>query len=404
MTSKKCLFFTNYFYPETFRGNDIAFDLARRGYDVTVLCNIPNYPKGKFFDGYSLFTNRCQTIHGVKVIRVPIIPRGKGGKARMALNYISGLLCMYCYAFHFGVWHKFDFVFVQQLSPVFIGLPALLYKRMRNVPIIYWLLDLWPDSLVAGGISNPKIIEPVRRTVNHIYRGCDKILVSSKGFCKSVSAAGITADKIEYFPNWSENAERVASDIQIPQLPDGFKIMFAGNLGEAQNLENVMRTALAVSNRKDIQWIMVGDGRKRDWCQTFINENSLSDTVHLMGHFPMEAMPDFFARADIMLVSLCNEPAFVATLPAKMQAYMAAGKPVLAMLNGEGRTVLNDAQCGFGADADDVSGMAQLVLKVADMPHEKLAALGLNGKEYYNQHFSKVSCMEHLQKILSENV
>ena len=155
---KKVLFITNYFYPETFRGNDIAFNLANEGYEVTVLTNIPNYPEGHFFKGYNLFKKRKEIFKGVKIIRVPIIPRGAGGKFKMILNYISGLFFLSLYACHYAIWHKFDIIFVQQLSPVFIGLPAILVKKIQKTPIYYWLLDLWPESLSAGGIKNARII------------------------------------------------------------------------------------------------------------------------------------------------------------------------------------------------------------------------------------------------------
>ncbi len=384
---KKVLFFTNYFSPEIFRGNDIAFHLAKRGYDVTVLTNIPNYPEGRYYDGYGLFHRRKENVNGVKVIRVPVIPRGDGGKLRMALNYVSGLFFMYLYALHHALWHRYDVVFVQQLSPVFIGLPAVLVKKMQRAPIYYWLLDLWPDSLVAGGINNEGVIKYIGKLTKHIYDNCSKILISSLGFRDILTSRGVGDEKIEYFPNWCEDNIASGEVKEIPTLPDGFKIMFAGNIGEAQNFDNLMQVMLRLKDNHTIKWIIVGDGRKRDELRQFVERNSLDSTVYLMGRYDISYMSSFFKQADVLLVSLTNEFVFNSTLPAKVQAYMAASKPILGMMNGEGQYIIHDAECGYCVGAEDIDGFVEIVKSLPSKDKSELLKLGDNGHRYYERLF-----------------
>ena len=399
----KYLFFTNYFYPEQFRGNDIAFELVRKGHRVTVLTCIPNYPEGRFHQGYGLFRRRREIINGVKVIRVPVIPRGSGGSVGMILNYLSGTFFMSLYALHYAIWHHFDAIFVQQLSPVFIGIPAVIVKKIRKTPIVFWILDLWPESLAAGGISNPKVVSAVGKTVDWIYRHCDRLLISSQGFGPVLMKRGVPESKIHYFPNWSEDVLCCGSeDYDLPDLPAGFMLMFAGNLGEAQNLENLLNVALRLSSYKELRWVFVGEGRKRPYMERFIREHRLQDTVYLLGRYPIEAMPAFFKRADVMLVSLCDDPAFNLTLPAKVQAYMSCGKPIVGMLNGEGQAVLQQARCGFAAEAGDVAGMGDAVVRLLNMSPKERTRLGNNGYEYYLANFRKQTCMDRLHKILND--
>jgi glycosyltransferase involved in cell wall biosynthesis len=398
----RLLFVTNYFYPETFRGNDIAFYLAEQGYEVTVLTNTPNYPQGRFFDGYGILKRRKEIVNGVKVVRVPIIPRGDGGKLRLVLNYVSGVAFLSCYALYLSFGHRFDKVFVQQLSPVFIAIPAIIIKKIQRIPLYYWLLDLWPESLSAGGIKSPAVTKMIDKLCRWIYRNCDKVLISSKGFRKILSGRGVIDAKIEYFPNWSEDTISQSEVKPIPQLPEGFKIMFAGNIGEAQNFDNVLQAALRLKSNSAVKWIIIGDGRKSKDVAEFVEKHSLQDSIFLMGRYDISYMSSFFKEADIMLVSLKDDFAFNSTLPAKVQAYMSCRKPVLGMLNGEGNDIIHEAKCGFCVGADDVDGLVETVNRICKMNKRELDELGENGFDYYKRYFDKAKCMSHLTDILTE--
>ena len=401
---QKILICTNHFYPETFRVNDLAFGLAERGYDVTVLTAIPDYPKGKYYDGYGIFRRRCETVRGVKVIRGFIIPRGNGGALRLMLNYLSFLISSIFISLYLGLFRRFDRVFVHETSPVMIGIPAVIVKKLRRIPLLFWVLDLWPESLqAAGGVNNKRVLGAFDRLTRWIYKNSDKILISSQSFEQAILSKGDFQRKIVYFPNWADAAMEVSTGYQLPQLPAGFIVMFAGNMGEAQDFEHIMEAARMLSARKDVHFVFLGDGRKLPWTQNFVRENHLEETVHLLGRHPVEAMPSFFACASVMLIALKDNAIFNLTVPAKLQAYMSTGKPILAMMNGEGPRIVADADCGRSVPAGNASMLANVVLEMAAMDESQLAQMGSKGKAYQQEHFNLDKSMAHLEALLQGN-
>jgi len=399
----RILIFTNHFTPESFRVNDIAVEMAKRGHKVKVLTSIPDYPEGHFHEGYSLFKRRCETIDGVEVVRVPVIPRGDGRALRLMLNYASSIFFFFFYGLYQAVFHKYDCIFIHDTSPAFICIPAVLVKKIQRIPMYLWILDMWPESLTAGGINNKTVYNLVEKMMRSFYNNSKRLLITSLGFRKMLTSKGVPNDKITYLPNWGDDAITSKIDCELPTMPDGFKIMFAGNLGEAQNLENVLAAAKLTKEHPDIHWIFVGDGRKKSWVDEYVRENGLAETVHCLGRFPIEMMSSFFEKADVMLVSLKNTLVFNMTLPAKVQAYMANRKPIIAMMNGEGCDIINQANCGWGIDADNPEAMADKVIEVAAMESSELVQLGQNGFEYYQKHFTKQICMDRVEDVLLGN-
>lgn len=399
----KVLIATQFFYPENFKSSDVAFELARRGHSVTVLTNIPNYPQGKFYDGYGIFKRRIETVNGVKIYRTFVIPRGKGGGAMLALNYMSWAFIASVWAFFLSIFHRYDAVIVHETSPVTQGFPALVVKWMQHIPMYFWVLDLWPESLQsAGNINNRHIIGFFTKVTRFIYDHSTKILMSSRGFRESIMEKGDYADKLIYFPNWAEDVFSDAKPYPIPTMPEGFKVMFAGNIGEAQDFESIMQAALLLKDETDIKFILVGDGRRKPFVDDFIKTHSLEETVLTPGRFPLAAMPSFFREADIMLVTLKNEPIFSLTAPAKLQAYMAAAKPVVAMIDGEARKLIAESGCGLSGPAADSASLAENILKMKNMSSADLVKMGKNGYEYFQANFRKDICMDHLCGILND--
>lgn len=400
---KKILFVCQYFYPEVFRGNDIAFYLAEEGHHVHVVTGIPNYPTGKFYNGYGLFKKRHEIVNGVKVTHLPIFPRGNN-KVMLFLNYFSYLIISCIYMLFHSFSHKYDMVFCQQLSPVMMSTPAVLYKKIRSVPLYTWVLDLWPESLTAvGGINNKKVLAFFDWFVKKQYKWSDKILISSRSFDKSILAYGDYKDKIIYYPQWSDGLDCLKIhdySFQMPNIPDGFVVMFAGAVGEAHGFECNMQAALLTKEHKDIKWVIIGDGRKLEWVRQFIKNNNLEESVFILGRFPSETMPKFFSRADVMLVSLSDSPLFNMYAPAKISSYMASGKPIITCLNGEGKYVIQNANCGWSVNAGDAEGLSKLVIRLSKMNKEELFKKGQSGKEYYDEHFDKKKCLSKLEQIL----
>ena len=403
----KILFVCQYFYPEVFRGNDIAFHWAEEGHEVHVVCGVPNYPKGKFFEGYGLFKRRNEVVNGVKVTRLPIVPRGNG-KVTLMLNYFSYLVVAWVWMLFHAIGHRYDRVFVQQLSPVMMSAPGVLYKKLRGVPLYTWVLDLWPESLTAaGGINNKWVLGFFRHFVKSEYRHSDKILISSRSFEKSILEYGDYKDQIVYYPQWADgipgqarNEDGQARNEGLPVLPEGFKLMFAGAVGEAHGFECTMEAARLTKEHKEIKWVIVGDGRRLDWVRSFVKENGLEETVLTLGRFPAETMPWFFGQADVMLVTLSDDPLFRLYAPAKISSYMAAGKPIVAVLNGEGAEVIRDADCGWTLAAGDAEGVARLAVELSHMDKSALAEKGRNALKYYNAHYVKSKCLDKLDALI----
>lgn len=411
----KILFVCQYFYPEVFRGNDIVFHWTEEGHEVHVVCGVPNYPKGKFFEGYGLFKRRheeiVQDISGNKkfkgrvcVTRLPIIPRGNN-KIMLMLNYFSYFVMAWVWMLFHALFHKYDRVFVQQLSPVMMSAPGVLYKRLRKTPLYTWVLDLWPESLTAaGGISNKWVLKFFRHYVESEYRHSDKILISSRSFERSVLGYGDYKEKIVYFPQWADSNENDNhngnQNENLPVLPEGFKLMFAGAVGEAHGFECTMEAARMTKEYKEIKWVIVGDGRRLDWVHSFVGENGLEETVLTLGRFPAETMPWFFDQADVMLVTLSDDPLFRLYAPAKISSYMAAGKPIVAVLNGEGAEVIRNADCGWTLAAGDAEGFARLAVELSQMDRSVLEEKGRNALKYYNAHYVKEDCLSRLDGLM----
>lgn len=397
---------TQYFWPENFRINDLVKGLHEHGHAITVLTGVPNYPSGKFFSGYNWFRNMRQNYQGIDVIRVPLVPRGKGGGLRLTLNYFSFAL----FASLMGPFlcrGKFDLIFVYEPSPITVGLPAIVLKKIKRAPVMFWVLDLWPESLVAtGAIETQWLLSGVARLVRFIYRRCDRILVQSRAFTEHVSFMGVALDKILYFPNWAEelfqsNAGH-APRVDSVSLPDGFRVMFAGNIGVAQDFATLLAAAETLKGHADIHWVIVGDGRMHGWVQQEVEKRSLSKTVHMLGRHPLEAMPYFFAQADAMLASLRRDPVFAHTVPGKIQSYLAYGKPIIAMLEGEGARVVDEAGAGLTCPPEDAAGLANTVLAMYKKSGPEREAMGRRGKEYYAANFERGMLVKRLVRWMEE--
>ncbi|WP_273568693.1 glycosyltransferase family 4 protein [Maribacter halichondriae] len=394
------LIVSQYFWPEDFKVNDIAFDLVEKGHRVTVLTAKPNYPKGKFYEGYGMFSKRKEVHRGVNIIRCPIVPREKGGAMLLVLNYVSFIFFAYLSSL-FRLKKGYDIIFSHLTSPITSALPAIWLKKRWNIPLVIWILDLWPESVAATtNIKNKQVYAFLNRVVRYIYRKSDKILVSSRSFRGSIEEKIQESEKIEYFPNWAEDTfiSEVKIDYEVPEFPEGFNIMFAGNIGDAQDFESIVLAAELVQE-EHIDFIIVGDGRKFAWLEAEISNKGLKN-IHLMGRHPLAAMPLFFAKADAMLVSLKDEPIFRLTVPAKIQAYMASRKIILGMINGEANTMINESGCGYAVAAGDYESLAQRAVALKNITSTEREQMQNNATSYYRSNFEKATLLHNLEVLL----
>lgn len=402
----RILVITQYFWPESFRINDLVLGLKEFGHEVQVLTGIPNYPSGKFFPGYKFYSPLKELYEGVPVCRVPLVPRGKGQGWRLALNFFS-------FAFFAGLFGpvrcrgKFDIIFVYEPSPITVGLPALVMKKVKSCPVMFWSQDLWPESLSAtGAVKSKWILNRVESLVRFIYKGCDRILVQSKAFIQPTEAMGVERERIYYFPN---SAEELYQPLELEEdaterasMPKGFKVMFAGNIGAAQDFKTILDAAELLKKHSDIYWIILGDGRMRPWVETQIKERGLTANIHLLGKHPVESMPRYFSLADVMLVTLKKDPIFALTIPSKVQSYLACGKPIIAALDGEGSRVIEEAQAGLTSLAENSKLLAENVKAMYNMPESERLHLGRQARKYFESHFERSILLKKLDDWMVE--
>ena len=398
------LFVSQYFWPESFRGNDIAFELALRGHQVTVLTGKPNYPGGRFFNGYGFFHPREERFKGVRIIRTPLIPRGRGRGLSLLVNY-SSFVIFSLFAVLFRLGRDYEAIFVQQLSPVFAALPGVWMKKRIGAPLVLWILDLWPESITAASnLNSPWLLKCVTHIVRYIYRAADVILMSSRSFGGSIRGnLADSAKEPEYFPNWAEDVFTSPQQHEVPfdvQFPPGFKVMFAGNVGAAQDFETVLRAA-EQTRGSGICWLIVGGGRKLEWIQSQIGERALNN-VFVLGNHPMELMPAFFRGADAMLLSLRDDPLFRLTVPAKLQAYMAAGKAIIGVLAGEGAEVLRASEGGIVVEPGHATALAAAALRLRDLPGVERQRMAACSRAYYQANFDRSTRIDRLEELLQQ--
>lgn len=381
-------------------------ELKRRGHTVTILTGKPNYPDGDYFPGYGFFRTSREDYHGIPVIRVPLITRGKSKGLRLALNYLSFVF----FASLFGPLYcrgRYDAIFVFEPSPITVCLPAIVLKKIFGAPIFFWVLDLWPESLSAtGAVSSPFVLGLVRGLVRFIYSQCDRILVSSKGFIEFIAPFGVKAENIRYFPNWAEEIYWRRPEGEAPAafkaVPPGFRLVFAGNIGAAQNFETLLGAAELLKGNTTIQWVILGDGRMADWVKEEIAKRGLAGTFHMLGRHTPEDVARVFFDADALLVSLRPDPVFALTVPGKVQSYLACGKPVVASLEGEGARLIKEAGAGLAAPAGDPAALAKAVLALKEMPQQERGQMGARGLAYCRENFLMETLVARLETWLTE--
>lgn len=405
-SSLRVLVVSQYFWPETFLINDVVRTLVAQGHEVTVATGKPNYPDGRVFDGYSAAgTQRERYMGKVDVVRVPLWPRGRGGARNLILNYLSFVASGLVFFQWLLRGQQFDAILVFAPSPITQAIPAILLKWLKRTPLVLWVQDLWPESLSATGfIRNPQLLRAVGWVVKGIYRCCDLLLVQSRAFIESV-ARYADREKIVYFPN-SISGDQISQSEELPPalcevLDKHFCIVFAGNLGAAQGLETIVQAAATLRDMPELRLVLVGSGSRLNWLQ--VQKEALGlDNLVLPGRFPMALMPRLFERAAALLVSLNDEPIFAQTIPSKLQAYMAAGRPIIASLNGEGARVVLEAGAGFAGPAGDADTLADVIRRMHAMPVDAREAMGAAGYQYYLAHFEMGALCARLIEILSD--
>ncbi len=396
----RILVFSQHFWPETFRINDVALSLQRAGHEVTVLTGQPNYPGGEVFAGYSASGCGVQEHQGLQIHRVPLVPRGRGGARRLVANYLSFIAS----ALLFGAWRmrgqRFDVIFVYATSPLLQALAAMGLARLKSCALVTWVQDLWPQSLqVTGYVTNARLLRAVERVVRFIYARNTLLLVQSQAFVTPVQALSPAAVPVRVHAN--PGAEEAAAPCPPAlQLDPGFNVVFAGNLGTAQALDSVLDAAERLRDLDDLRFVLVGSGSRSEWLSGQVAQRALTN-VQLPGRFAPEEMPAILAQAQVLLLTLKDDPAMALTVPSKLQTYLAAGRPVLAAIGGEGARIVHESGAGLTSPAEDADTLANALRRLHALPAADRAAMGAAGMRYHDEHFSPTrltpALLAHLQ-------
>ncbi|WP_020181536.1 glycosyltransferase family 4 protein [Methylotenera sp. 1P/1] len=387
----KILFFNQYFWPESFRINDIASALKTRGHNIEVLTGKPNYPEGSFFAGYKGLGVTIEHWRDIKIHRIPMLPRGNKSALKLAINYISFIIS----GLVFAPWvlrnKQYDVIFVYAPSPIFQVIPASFLGWLKGIPVILWVQDLWPQSAEATGyIKSPLLLKLLQKFVRFTYSHIDLILVQSEAFIEPVKSLAENVP-IQYYPNSVDKEFYKPSGVAAPEidsLKSGFTILFAGNIGIAQSMETIVSAAEKLAAYSEIKLVLIGTGSMFDWVQKQVTDKRLTN-LFLEGRYPVEVMPAVMRQASALLVTLTKQPIFELTIPSKIQAYLAVGKPIVACLNGEGANIINKAKAGIAVKAEDGEGLAEAIINLYKMPQTELEQMGVNGRDYFKKHFDE---------------
>ena len=400
----RLLVVSHYFWPENFRINDLVQEFIRRGHQVTVLTANTNGVDQLALEQYENSPGSFKSFKGAQVIRVPVVRRD-GSIFRLLLNYSSFLITSLTLGLRKLKGEQFDVVFVYQPSPITAGIPGLFFGRLTGAPVVLWVLDLWPDVLsTVTQIQSRYILGLARAITKFIYKRCSLILIQSRAFRRSVERHCLDASKVRYFPSWSDVEYDELAQTRSPRIRnfEGFTVLFAGNLGEAQDIPSILKAAKLTSHSSKIRWVIVGDGKKIKWLKREISRQGLGEIVCAPGRFALEEMPSVFAHADALLVSLKSGPGLNETIPGKLQSYLSAGIPLVGMIDGEAARVISQSGAGFVCSSGDSEALAATVVRLSRMTSEELERFGDNARSYYAEEFSRSMLMNKLERMLEE--
>lgn len=397
------LVISQYFYPEEFRINDICREWVKYGHKVTVVTGIPNYPKGKFFKGYGWFKKRKEVYEGIDIIRLPIMARGKGS-VRLFLNYISFVVSGFFWKLFTKC--KADKVFIFEVSPMTQALVGVWYAKRKKIPCTIYVQDLWPENVeVVAGIHNKAILGAIDKMTDYIYKNCNKILATSPSFVKRLEERKTAfhkdgSSKVAYWPQYAEEFYRPVPKKPLSDMPEdnSFKIVFTGNIGYAQGLDILPRTALLLKEKDVVcRFVIIGEGRYKEEFEREIENCGVQAYFLFLGRKKPVEIPDYLAHCDVAFVSFADNPLFEMTIPAKLQSYMACGMPILAVAGGETERIVKEAECGWCLEKKEPDKLAEIIEEC--MKNQDKADMGRQAKAYCESEFNKNSLLDKLENM-----
>ncbi len=393
------LVISQYFYPEEFRINDICSEWVKRGYDVTVITGIPNYPQGKYYKKYGVFSKRKEVYNGINIIRLVVTPRRKG-KISLAINYLSFVVSGFFWQICTNI--NADIVFIFEVSPMTQALPGVWYAKKLNVPCYLYVTDLWPENVeIVVGLKNRILIGMIEKCVLYIYDNCSKIFTSSRGFIDAIIARGVSKSILEFWPYYAEDFYRKLDKnaVKISEIPQDNKcnIIFAGNIGEAQGLDILVETAKVLKEKAClVRFNIVGDGRYKNKLIDKIVNSKVSEFFNFVSKQPAYRIPEFMAVCDATLICLKENKILELTIPSKLQSCMACGIPIIIYGSGEACEIVNFAQAGICCPSRNVNDFVGTILLFIAKSNKQKTEMGFNAVKYYKKYFNKKILMDKM--------
>ncbi|UOR11310.1 glycosyltransferase family 4 protein [Halobacillus amylolyticus] len=398
---KHILVISQYFYPEQFRINDICIEWIKRGYKVTVITGIPNYPEGRYYLDYGVFKKRKEVYNGIEIVRLPLIPRGNNS-VMLALNYfsfvVSGLF-----------WNLFtkldpDYVFIFEVSPMSQALPGVWHAKKRNIPCFLYVQDLWPENVeIITGIKNKFIINSIGKMVDYIYKRTTKIFTTSNSFIKAIENRGVPKQKIEYWPQYAEGFYQPLSNCYVDEIPldDMFNITFAGNIGYAQGLDILPHVAKRIQENyknNNVRFNIIGGGRYKSDLEELVFQMEVDNMFNFIPKQKPEKIPEFLSVSDAAFLCLTESKLFEMTIPAKLQTYMACGMPIIGSADGETSNIIKSSGAGVCSPTGDIENLAENIIYLSRIGKDELIQIGSKSKKYYDFHFNKDNLLESMDQ------
>lgn len=400
---KHILVVSQYFYPENFRINDMASEWVKRGYRVTVLTGIPNYPQGEYFDGYDLKHRRRENWNGVDIIRLPIKPR-KTGSINLIKNYLSFVIQGKKWVRTSKL--KTDLVYTFEVSPMTQALVSVWYAKKNRIPHILYVTDLWPENVeIITGIHNKFAIYPIQKMVDYIYKRSNRILTCSNSFIDPIKKRRVSSERIDFWPQYAEDFYKPVERVSSSEIPDDgvLNLVFAGNVGFAQGLGILPKAAARL--KKDnvkVRFNVVGDGRYMPCLSDEIKELGVESYFNFIERKSPEKIPAYLAAADALLITLSKSEVFSITIPAKTQSCMACGRPILVSADGEVSEIIKESKSGLVSQAEDVDEFVSNIKSLNNMPKSERERFGKNALAYSKKYFDKNTLLDRLDDLFEK--
>lgn len=393
----KILVVSQCFWPDIYSINDIVRILIERGHEVTVLTGLPDYTTSEIPDEYKHGKNRKQNYYGAQIIRVPIIPRRHGPIWR-SLNYISFVINGSIKA-HFSKWDEFDVIYVWEVSPVTMAIPAIILKKRYHKPLFLYCMDIWPECVKAMGFKENTFLYNIIRSISRfIYQRCDHIAVSSKSFFDYLERVDLVdRNRMSYLPQFAQDGLLKEDFTKIPNGHTDF--LFIGNIGKAQDMPTLIKAVSLLKDREDVTFHIIGSGSEYENTVRLAKDTGADRIIKLYGSMPFNEAKEFYNIADACVLTLDGSNHIGDTLPGKLQTYMAAGKPVIGALNGAGKEVVEDSECGLCANAGDYESLAGYFADFV-INKNKYVNCGDNAKAFFREHFTQDIHFEELERQL----